>query len=140
MDEPKRKTIARNPSLWLIAALVLIAAIAFFVRLIVLNGASAADTAVIRYGDGNELRIRLDDPQTIVIRDGKLVSEAIGEGEENEIVVEAGGIRMESANCRGNDCVKQGVLSSKTVSRRPLGSWIICAPHRVSIELVEGAP
>ena len=114
------------------------AALAVVVCLLLRPKAGAADRFVIRYGDGRSLSVPAWETRTIVIRDGMLADEATGEGAENVVHIENGEAWMEQANCPHKECMKQGVLNAETVQSRPLGTWIVCAPHRVYIEYVGG--
>lgn len=132
--EPKKNRIRINLLLALGALLFAAATIVLWFLLRPKPGAGGS--FVIRYGNGETLTVPADETRTVVIRDGKLVDEATGEGDENVIHIENGSARMERANCRHEDCVQQGVLNAETAVTRPLGAWIICAPHRVYIEYV----
>ncbi|MDR2505923.1 MAG: NusG domain II-containing protein [Oscillospiraceae bacterium] len=50
------------------------------------------------------------------------------EEETNEIVVENGGVFIRRANCKGQDCVRQGRIDRA-------GQSIVCLPHKLIIEL-----
>ena len=127
--EPKKNRIRINLLLALGALLFAAATIVLWFLLRPKPGAGGS--FVIRYGNGETLTVPADETRTVVIRDGKLVDEATGEGDENVIRIENGSARMERTNCRHEDCVQQGVLNAETAVTRPLGAWIICAPHRV---------
>ena len=114
------------------------AALAVVVCLLLRPKAGAADRFVIRYGDGRSLSVPAWETRTIVIRDGMLADEATGEGAENVVHIENGEAWMEQANCPHKECMKQGVLNAETVQSRPLGTWIVCAPHKVYIEFAGG--
>lgn len=90
----------------------------------------------IRFGNGQTVTYPADQPACIVIRDGVLCKEQTGEGEENVIVIENGAAWMEYATCPHHECMEQGRLDAETVQSRPLGTWIICAPHGVSVEYI----
>ncbi len=124
---------------WLLTlAAVLFAALAVVLCLLLRPKTGAADRFVIHFADGETLEVFAWESKTIVIRDGRPADEATGEGDENVIRIENGRAWMESANCPHHECVKQGVLSEETVGTRPLGAWIVCAPHRVYIEFAGG--
>ncbi|MBR0508078.1 MAG: NusG domain II-containing protein [Clostridia bacterium] len=133
--ESKKNRIRIN--LLLTFGAVLFAAAAFVLWLFLHPRPGAGGSFVIRYG-GETLTVPADETRTIVIRDGKLVDEATGEGDENVIRIENGSAWMERANCPHEECVKQGVLNAENAGTRPLGAWIICAPHRVYIEYAGG--
>lgn len=121
-------------NLILTGAAILFAALAVVVCLLLRPKTGALDRFVIHYGDGETLTVSAWETRTIVIRDGKIVSEATGEGAENVIRIENGEAFMEDANCPHHECMAQGKLNSETINGRPLGPWIVCAPHRVYIE------
>jgi hypothetical protein len=109
----------------ILAALVL--AVLGSVAWIALSGGDSGDrVAVISY-DGQELhRIELDtlmEPKTFHISGP--------DGEENLVLVERGRVRMDSANCPDQTCVKQGVITDSTVP-------IVCLPHKVIVKIVGG--
>ncbi|MEG0940928.1 MAG: NusG domain II-containing protein [Oscillospiraceae bacterium] len=53
---------------------------------------------------------------------------------EIHITVE-GEVFMASANCKNQDCVKQGAMNCENMETRAMRNWIICLPNRISIEL-----
>ena len=118
----------------LLGAAILFAALLAVLCLLLRPKTGTLDRFVIRYGNGETMEIPLTEAKTVVIRDGKIVDEATGEGDENVIRIENGKAWMEAANCPHGECLKQGVLSADTVGSRPLGTWIVCAPHRVYVE------
>ncbi len=126
----------RKPNLLLMGAAVLFVALAVVFCLLLQSRTSGAGAFRIRFGDGQTITVRADETRVIVIRDGKPAEELTGEGEENVIRIENGTAWMEHATCKNRECVKQGSLNADTVGTRPLGPWIICAPHGVSIEYI----
>ena len=128
----------RKPNLILMGAAVLFVALAVVICLLLRSKTTGAKAFCIRYGDGQTLTLNADTTATIVIRDGVICEEATGEGEENVIRIENGRAWMERATCPHRECVRQGELNADTVRMRPLGTWIVCAPHRVSIEYIGG--
>ncbi len=115
-------------------AAIAFAALAVVVCLLLRPKARPAERFVIRYGNSEMMTVSAWETRTIVIRDGVIADAEIGEGEENVIHIENGEAWMEHANCPHRECVKQGRLSAETVEKRPLGTWIVCAPHKVYIE------
>lgn len=123
---------------WLLTgAAILFAALTVVLCLLFRPKSGAAGSFVIRYGSGETLTVPAYETRTVVIRDGQLADAPTGEGKENVIRIENGAAWMEQANCPHRECMEQGVLNGETVETRPLGSWIVCAPHRVYIELSE---
>ena len=136
--EQKTTAAHRKRNLLLTGAAILFAALAVVLCLLFRPGAESADRFVIRYGDGQTLTVPASETRTIVIRGGEIVDTATGKGDENVIRIENGEAWMEQANCPHLECVQQGRLNAETAKTRPLGTWIVCAPHRVYIELAEG--
>ena len=135
----ERQSGNRQLKNWILTgAAIVFAALAVVVCLLLRPKTGTADRFVIRYGDGESLTVPAWETRTIVIRDGKIADEATGEGEENVIHIKNGEAWMEQANCPHRECVKQGILNAETVRTRPLGTWIVCAPHQVYIEYVGG--
>lgn len=130
--EPNRKTLRNN--LLLVGAAVLFVALAFTLCLLLRPHSGGEGTFVIRIRNGESITVGADETRTIVIRDGAFAEEATGEGEENVIRIEHGQAWMLHANCPHGECVEQGILSAETAKTRPLGAWIICMPHGVTVE------
>ena len=136
-QKPTAKNRARN---WIITiAAIAFAAAAVFVCLLLRPKAGSAYCFVIHYGDGKTLTVPAWETRTIVIRNGEIVPYATSADSENVVHIENGEAWMEDANCSHRECVRQGRLNGETIEKRPLGTWIVCAPHRVYIELSGGA-
>ena len=56
-------------------------------------------------------------------------------GEENVIRITGEKVYMESANCDGQDCVMMGEVTAENLELRILGGFIVCLPHRLSLEV-----
>lgn len=136
--ERDRNRDRRKQNWILTGAVIAFAALAVIVSLLLRPKAGTGDRFVIRYGEGQSIEIPAWETRTIVIRDGRIAEKATGDGTENVIRIENGKAWMETANCPHRECVKQGVLSTETVGSRPLGTWIVCAPHKVYIEFAGG--
>ena len=136
----ERETIEnrQKTNLLLMGAAVLLVAFAVVLCLLLRPKTSGASVFVIRFGDEQSITVASNQTETVVIRDGVRVDAATGEGKENVIVIENGSARMEDATCPHHECIDQGVLNAQTSASRPLGPWIICAPHGVSVELRGG--
>ena len=92
---------------------------------------------VIRTKTGETQTFDASETRVVVIRDGAFVEAATGTGQENVIHIENGCAWMEDASCPHGECMEQGVLSSETAKKRPLGAWIICMPNGVTVEYRE---
>ncbi len=135
----ERTTGTRRKLNWLLtAAAILFAALLVVLCLLLRPKTGAPDRFVIHFADGETLEIPAWETKTIVIRDGRIVDSATGEGDENVIRIENGRAWMEQANCPHHECMRQGALTAETVRSRPLGTWIVCAPHKVYIEFAGG--
>ena len=54
----------------------------------------------------------------------------------NVVKIFPGGFSMKESNCRHQDCLGQGTVTAENAASRPLGSRIICLPHKLVLELV----
>lgn len=60
------------------------------------------------------------------------------DGAENEIVLTGEAAYMNSANCDNQDCVDMGAVTRENLELRVMGGFIICLPHRLSVEVRGG--
>lgn len=72
--------------------------------------------------------IPLTEPQTITLRQPT--------GEENVIEITSRGAVMKSANCHNQDCVHMGAVTVDNWESRVNEAFIVCLPHKVTVELV----
>ena len=56
-------------------------------------------------------------------------------GDENILRITEESVRMESANCEGQDCVHMEEVTRDNLETRVLFGMIICLPHRFSVEV-----
>lgn len=103
--------------------LLLAAALFLFLRL------SAARTGYVSVYVHDELyaRVSADDYQTITIDQG--------DGKINVIIIDKGGVRMESSTCKNQLCVHKGTIDPAHAGEIPLSDWIVCLPNGVSVSL-----
>ena len=57
------------------------------------------------------------------------------DGGENTVRLTRDAVYMEEANCEGQDCVEMGEVTRDNMEVRVMGGFIICLPHRVSVEV-----
>jgi hypothetical protein len=57
-------------------------------------------------------------------------------GWENVIHIDKDSVKMHSANCPNQDCIRQGEMTLSNISVRVFQNWITCLPHQVSLELL----
>lgn len=66
-------------------------------------------------------------------------TDADGNVYSNVICLTPEGVYMAASTCENQDCVQQGEVTLDNRELRVLGSWIICLPHQVSVELYSEA-
>ena len=93
-----------------------------------LPGDSADDLRVYVTLDGQPL---IDLP----FGEAHTVRIAQADGAENEITLTGEAVYMQSANCDNQDCVNMGAVTRENLELRVMGGFIICLPHRVSVEV-----
>ena len=87
-----------------------------------------------------------DDLRVYITHDGEaLIDLPFGEahrvsivqkdGEENHVVLTGDAVYMESANCENQDCIQMGEVTRENHELRVMGGFIICLPHRISVEV-----
>ena len=57
------------------------------------------------------------------------------DGAENEIALTGAAVFMADSNCDNQDCVRMGEVTRDNYELRVLGGFIICLPHRLSVEV-----
>ena len=57
------------------------------------------------------------------------------DGAENVVAFTGDAVYMESANCENQDCVNMGRVTEDNLEMRVMGGFIICLPHKVSVEV-----
>ena len=56
-------------------------------------------------------------------------------GGHNVVALTGDSVCMESADCENQDCVQMGTVTRDNLEVRVMGGFIICLPHRVSVEV-----
>ena len=56
---------------------------------------------------------------------------------ENTVVLTGEAVYMQEADCPGRDCVSMGEVTRENLETRVMGGFIICLPHRLSVEVWE---
>ena len=88
----------------------------------------------------------LDDLRVYVTLDGKdlidlpfsqahTIDILLSDGGENHIVLTGESVYMNDANCENHDCVDMGAVTRENLELRVMGGFIICLPHRISVEV-----
>ena len=57
------------------------------------------------------------------------------DGGENTITLTGSSVFMTEANCEGQDCVQMGEITRDNLEVRVMGGFIICLPHKISVEV-----
>jgi len=63
-----------------------------------------------------------------------------GGGAVNILSLTANGFRMAYSTCHNQLCVYQGEVTPENMEERPLYHMIVCAPHRLVVELITATP
>ena len=63
------------------------------------------------------------------------VTVTLPDGGENAVRLTGEAVFMESANCENHDCVDMGAVTRENLELRVMGGFIVCLPHRVSVEV-----
>ena len=61
-----------------------------------------------------------------------VIQEGVG---QNVIALTGESVCMESADCDNQDCVLMGAVTRDNLELRVLGGFIVCLPHRLSVEV-----
>ena len=138
----KKKTVAAGAAL-LVCAIVL----CFFLlrgapsdsRFTVLVDGAPLSAPVLAPEKGGGLRVilTLDGREIANLPFGEAHTVRV-EGEngfENTLRISENSVRMESANCDGQDCVKMEEITRDNLETRVMQGMIICLPHRLCVEV-----
>lgn len=96
------------------------------------GGSVAADSA-----DDVRVYVTLDGAALIDLPFGEAhtVTVSQADGSENVVVLDGEAVVMQSANCENQDCVDMGAVTRENLELRVMGGFIVCLPHRVSVEV-----
>ena len=142
----------RRTALW-IACGVLVLALAAGGILLLKNGNSGdmPEGGITLLLDGTEMTDPVLDPEdgdglrVIVTVDGNEIAnlpfgtehtlQVIRDGGTNTLRITPDAVYMEEADCHGQDCVKMEPVTRDNLEMRVMGGFIICLPHRLSVEV-----
>ena len=89
--------------------------------------------------DGGELRVyvALDGEALIDLPFAQrhTITVSQPDGAENVIALTGEAVYMQRANCENQDCVDMGEVTPDNLELRVLGGFIVCLPHRLSVEV-----
>ena len=132
------------------AAVLLIAAAAVCCLVLLRPGAQVTGTRILVDGEPLSDPVlspeKQEDLRVILTLDGQEAANLpFGEahtvrilqenGDENTLVLTGESVRMESANCEGQDCVRMEEITRDNLETRVMFGMGICLPHRLSVEV-----
>ena len=90
--------------------------------------------------DDTRVYVTLDGADVIDLPFGEVHTVTVRQpdGAENVIALDGKAVVMQSANCENQDCVQMGAVTRDNLELRVMGGFIICLPHRVSVEVRGG--
>ena len=149
----KEKRGTAGKRLGLLAAALLTAAVLLSVFLSGHSGSGTEDAGKVRVTlDGKEVQEAGsvnpggEDLRVYITLDGEplldlpfaeahTVRIAQPDGGENTVALTGASVYMTEANCEGQDCVQMGEITRENLEVRVMGGFIICLPHRISVEV-----
>lgn len=101
---------------------------------------AAWDGAPVEPGGGLRVYIALDGAALVDVPFGRPRTVGIlqPDGARNTVEITSDAVFMREANCDNQDCVDMGEVTRDNLETRVLGGFIICLPHRLSVEVREG--
>lgn len=115
----------------IIAVILLLLSVSFLYRNIAKNHhAVSKDRVIIKYDNKEEIYEIKETPQIITIDQGA--------GIINEICISKDGIYMLKSTCKNQLCVRQPKMTPENIKNRIMGRYIVCLPHKLTIELETG--
>ena len=104
---------------------------------VVLDGAAWDGRSISPGADGARVYITLDGEALIDVpfSEARVIEIVQPDGAENVVRLTGEAAFMERANCQNQDCVKMGEVTEENMELRVLGGFIVCLPHRLSVEV-----
>lgn len=104
---------------------------------ILLDGAAWDGSPVSPQAQGLRVYVTLDGAPLVDVPFGEAreITVVQPDGGENVIAITGGAVYMRSANCENQDCVQMGEVTEENLELRVLGGFIVCLPHRLSVEV-----
>lgn len=142
----------RKRWLWILAASLLIAAVLLWIFVLRPSGEPKGSGEVQVILDGKPMAAQEstgsagEDLRVYITLDGKplldlpfaephTVRIVQPDGGENTVTLTGSSACMTEANCEGQDCVQMGEVTRENLEVRVMGGFIICLPHRISVEV-----
>ena len=76
---------------------------------------------------------------TLPFAEAHTVSVLQPDGGENTVRLTGSAVYMEKVNCPHEDCVQMGEVTLENLEYRPLGGFLVCLPHKLTVEVREHA-
>ena len=149
----REKRGAAGRWLWILAAALLAAAVLLYLSaakpsgsgtenaggvLVLLDGKTPGQEKSIRPG-ADDLRVYItlngEALLDLPFSEAHTVSIMLPDGGKNTLIMTGSSVFMTEANCDGQDCVQMGEVTRENLEVRVMGGFIICLPHRISIEV-----
>lgn len=108
---------------------------------VLVDGEAWKDAAISpESGDGMRVYITCDGQPLLDLPFGEAHSVQIiqDDGSENTVAITGDAVYMEHADCDNQDCVQMGAVTRENLELRVMGGFIICLPHKISVEVREG--
>lgn len=104
---------------------------------VLLDGAAWDGQPVSADAAGPRVYITLDGEALIDLpfSQARTVSVIQPDGAENAVILTGEAVYMAHANCDNQDCVDMGQVTQDNLETRVMGGFIICLPHKVSVEV-----
>ena len=138
----KRKYVAAGLVLAVVAAVLCFVLLrssppSSAVSVLVDGKAYAPQPSAVEKQEDLRIHVTLDGQEIAVLPFGEPHSVRIVQpgGEENTLRITEESVRMESANCEGQDCVHMEEVTRDNLETRVMFGMIICLPHRLSVEV-----
>ena len=149
----KEKRGAAGRWLWIIAAVLLAAAVLLYFLVIRPSAGGTQETRNVRvlldgetigkeksiHPGGEDLRVYItlngEALLDLPFAEAHTVRIIQPDGGENTVTMTGTSVYMTEANCEGQDCVQMGEVTRENLEVRVMGGFIICLPHRISVEV-----
>lgn len=106
---------------------------------VLLNGAAHGGGSVSPDVPGPRVYVTLDGEALIDLPFSQAAAVVVRQpdGAENGVTLTGDRVYMDHANCDNQDCVNMGEVTLDNLELRVMGGFIICLPHRISVEVRE---
>lgn len=104
---------------------------------VLVDGARWDGTPFPSEGDGLRVYITLDGKALVELPFGEahtvqIVQPGVG---ENTVELTGDSVTMAHADCENQDCVNMGAVTRDNLELRVMGGFIVCLPHKLSVEV-----